>query len=384
MRSRTEIKPPNNLQKAMALIMDKMSEAGGFDFKSDLSVKINYDVFSDSEKQVPKNNLSYRAVGHVKMPGDYYLKLSDKSEDKDIFEVSDIGGKKYTKFLVSNLINSKSRNYGLVSRDVWKEIDPVYTVTGEKIDAYNIALAFNFVDYLVNLDDFDFETVKVFNKTDKFYYYKGEIDDNKFRNYALAGMVNAITPKSISGFYASRELEVDKKTFLINSEKIKVRVTAKVQGEEKEIFTFSVSSSFSNYGAGKGIEDVSDVGQLIKNENLMASVESSNPADAQRKRSLYFIARGLDNYYRDNGGYPVSDSEISTDDENSPLRDLAPMYLLEGNLKSQDDSHHFIYKSDGKSYELFTVLKDSDDKWCVNEEGNCVYRIKSGVVVSRK
>jgi hypothetical protein len=126
------------------------------------------------------------------------------------------------------------------------------------------------------------------------------------------------------------------------------------------------------------------IGSITEDKNLIPSFTSLNLTDEKRKRRLYFIARVLEMYYRDNGSYPLANFFVATDAENSPLRKLIPRYLSEQNLRSLEFDHHFYYWSDGKNYELRTTLTDEKDEWCKKEEKDCFYIIKNGRVISKK
>jgi hypothetical protein len=49
-----------------------------------------------------------------------------------------------------------------------------------------------------------------------------------------------------------------------------------------------------------------------------------------------------------------------------------------------DDGDYYSYWSDGKNYELTAILKNPDDPECVMEEGNCVYKVRNGEIISKK
>lgn len=49
-----------------------------------------------------------------------------------------------------------------------------------------------------------------------------------------------------------------------------------------------------------------------------------------------------------------------------------------------DDGDYYSYWSDGKNYELTAILKNPDDSECIMEEGNCVYKVRNGEIISKK
>ncbi len=123
--------------------------------------------------------------------------------------------------------------------------------------------------------------------------------------------------------------------------------------------------------------------KIDEKKEIQSSISSSNVNDLDSKRNLYVLSIGLENYYKENKSYPVANSPINIDDEKSPLIKLAPKYFSEIFLNAPKDGH-FTYKSDGENYELSAIMENKDDKWCVMEGSNCVYKIKNGVVESSK
>lgn len=49
-----------------------------------------------------------------------------------------------------------------------------------------------------------------------------------------------------------------------------------------------------------------------------------------------------------------------------------------------DDGDYYSYWSDGKNYELTAILKNPGDSECIMEEGNCVYKVRNGEIISKK
>lgn len=104
-----------------------------------------------------------------------------------------------------------------------------------------------------------------------------------------------------------------------------------------------------------------------------------NEHDNQRILDILALSRALENYFSNNGRYPVSDGleKISDDDSNSFKALQVSGYLKQSYKDPLSPKYYYGYKSDGKTYELTAVFENKKNAMC-NLEGNlCIYRIRN-------
>lgn len=98
--------------------------------------------------------------------------------------------------------------------------------------------------------------------------------------------------------------------------------------------------------------------------------------DITRKANLRDIKYALELYFTNNGGYPVSGSAIKLNDANSSVYKDLIKYTSPDNLKDPKDPKFFyLYKSDGKTFEITARLENDKDPDCEpSDSGYCIYR----------
>lgn len=101
--------------------------------------------------------------------------------------------------------------------------------------------------------------------------------------------------------------------------------------------------------------------------------------DAKRKTDLINIRLALEFYSSENGGYPISMNAVKLNDANSSAYKALIKYTSSSSLKDPKDPDFFyLYKSDGKSFEISARLENDKDPDCViSSEGFCIYKISS-------
>jgi len=100
--------------------------------------------------------------------------------------------------------------------------------------------------------------------------------------------------------------------------------------------------------------------------------------DVMRKSNIVQIGNALEMYFLQNGSYPVSLGGTKLNDENSVVYQDLVKYVSPSNLKdSKDPVFFYLYKSDGKSYEITARLENIKDPECkISDDGFCIYKIR--------
>ncbi|MFA6096947.1 MAG: type II secretion system protein GspG [Candidatus Paceibacterota bacterium] len=99
--------------------------------------------------------------------------------------------------------------------------------------------------------------------------------------------------------------------------------------------------------------------------------------DVMRKSNIAQIGNALEMFFLQNGSYPVSLGGTKLNDENSAAYQDLIKYVNSSNLKdSKDPEFFYLYRSDGKSYEITARLENIKDPECkISDDGFCIYKI---------
>ncbi len=130
---------------------------------------------------------------------------------------------------------------------------------------------------------------------------------------------------------------------------------------------------------------------VLKNYRSQEEIKISASAeekmrDTQRMENIVKIKEALDNYAKENKGfYPKTEGaeKISDAVSSSFLALQNGNYISKLYVDPLPDKYFYGYFSDGKSYELTTVLEKQKDK-CVQEGDVCVYRLSGTYVFTEE
>ncbi len=86
-----------------------------------------------------------------------------------------------------------------------------------------------------------------------------------------------------------------------------------------------------------------------------------NQNDAQRKTDLANLKTALQRYYNDKQSYPVATTSTKTSDPDTALKVLVPTYVSSLPLDPLSPNNYYSYKSDGKTFQLTSILEDRTD-----------------------
>lgn len=98
--------------------------------------------------------------------------------------------------------------------------------------------------------------------------------------------------------------------------------------------------------------------------------------DVKRKANLRDIKLALELHFAENGSYPASPSPVKLNDATSSIYKDLIKYTSPDNMKDPKDPEYFyLYKSDGKSFEISARLENVKDPECeIAENGFCIYK----------
>lgn len=88
------------------------------------------------------------------------------------------------------------------------------------------------------------------------------------------------------------------------------------------------------------------------------ATDATNANDTTRKKDLVDLKAALKKYYQAQQSYPVAATSQKTSDATSALSVLVPTYIAELPIDPLSPTYYYGYKSDGKTFELTTVLED--------------------------
>lgn len=99
--------------------------------------------------------------------------------------------------------------------------------------------------------------------------------------------------------------------------------------------------------------------------------------DAKRKANLADIRLSLEFYFSENGSYPASIDAVKLSDPNTVAHKDLIKYTNSANLKDPKDPEFFyLYRSDGKSFEISARLENEKDPECaITDGGICIYKV---------
>lgn len=114
-----------------------------------------------------------------------------------------------------------------------------------------------------------------------------------------------------------------------------------------------------------------------ENNPIKEILNKTNKAeDIVRKANLRDMGLALELYFAENGSYPVSITPVKLNDTNSlAYKDLIKYTNPETLKDPKDPDFFYLYRSDGKSYEITTRLENNKDSECeISESGICIYK----------
>jgi len=184
------------------------------------------------------------------------------------------------------------------------------------------------------------------------YHYQFILDKTKLKNlYQDKSFTPTSDPKI--------DIFIGKKDHLIY--KLKVNIDSQTGNSQVNLKGEIKLSDFNkpfNITAPKE-EETAKEGLMGLFQGLESSIKAR---DAKRKSDLGTIKMGLMAYHKDNGSYPVSSEIDKTNNQNGVLaKALVPNYLKSLPVDPQDPEKWYGYKSDGKTFTLWSLLEDKTD-----------------------
>jgi len=101
--------------------------------------------------------------------------------------------------------------------------------------------------------------------------------------------------------------------------------------------------------------------------------------DIKRKSDLRDMRYALELYFLENGNYPISVDSVKLNEASSPVYKELTKYANPNSLKDPKEPEFFyLYRSDGKSFEISARLENNKDSECEISDGDiCTYKISA-------
>lgn len=145
------------------------------------------------------------------------------------------------------------------------------------------------------------------------------------------------------------------------------------------ILGFLILASFQGWISLGGIEKIwgggSDTSTTATTNNTTVPTTPTYPNDTTRKTDLANLKTALKKYYQANQTYPTAAVIQKTSDANNALTTLAPTFIAQIPVDPMSPTNYYGYKSDGKTFELTSILEDRTDPAGIQTGNFFIYKV---------
>ncbi len=143
------------------------------------------------------------------------------------------------------------------------------------------------------------------------------------------------------------------------------------------ILTVIIVIAIGGYFVWKKYYPIKPAASLVSKISSNDFEKERDNRDNQRINDISSLSQILENYFKDNGQYPVAiTSEKISDESVKSFQSLKANNFLSNPLQDPlPDKYYYGYKADGKNYELTAVLENQKDLRCILKENLCIYSV---------